>query len=386
MNAVVPASQSRAPTRVEKFMGAVFTPADRIEVKKALPAHVPFDRFERNLSNALMNNAKLLECNPREVFREVAKIAGLGLMLDAYLGEAYLVPDYRGGVQVRIGYRGLNKLARQSGEVASIHACAVHANDPFEIVEGTERSITHTPDVFEKNGPRGDVVGYYAVVKYKDGDTDFEPMSLRQIHAIRDRSDAWKAYAAKKIKSTPWATDEGEMAKKTVFRRLMKRVPQSADLSAAQRIEDRADVIEGIAVDVTPEAVGSAETSSLPAPDDRVSADAPFDPVDPDFREVGETTPQTRSPAAPKAPTAPRAPQAPKAPTRSAEPAPIDGTDWHTEIASYGDQLGSVEDLEALVEAIDMYGARFADAPDDIRAEVTKLQDAERARVARAAS
>ena len=60
------------------------------------------------------------------------------------------------------------------------------------------------------------------------------------MNRIRDRSDAWKAFKAQKIKSTPWHTDWSEMARKTVFRRLSKYLPSSTDRmqQAAERIDD----------------------------------------------------------------------------------------------------------------------------------------------------
>ena len=81
----------------------------------------------------------------------------------------------------------------------------------FKAVLGDDKKLVHEPDVF---GERGPIVGYYAVVKYRDGDSDFEPLTIAQAHAIRDRSDGWKAFKADKIKSTPWSTDEVEMSKK----------------------------------------------------------------------------------------------------------------------------------------------------------------------------
>jgi len=229
--------QQRAPSKVEVFLSRVLTTEDRAQLKAALPKHIPFERFERNLSNALMNEPRLLECNPREVFREVAKIAAIGLLIDSQLGEAYLIASSK-GPQARIGYRGLVKLARQSGEVAMVYAHEVYSNDEIECLLGDEKKLTHKPVLF---GDRGEVIGYYAVIKYKDGETDFEPMTPEQINTIRDKSDGYKAYKAGKIKDTPWASSYGEMAKKTCIRRLMKRSPQSPDLAAAINIEDTAE-------------------------------------------------------------------------------------------------------------------------------------------------
>src|SRR5205085_716082 len=103
----------------------------------SLPSHIKFDRFERGLTNAVMQNPKLLLCDPRLVFREVAKLVGLGLVLDPQLGEAYLFPARGNEPQARVGYRGLMKLARQSGEIAIIYPHEVCANDHFEVSLGT---------------------------------------------------------------------------------------------------------------------------------------------------------------------------------------------------------------------------------------------------------
>lgn len=230
----------RRASRVEAFMAKVMTDEDRRQIASALPSHIRMERFERNLSNALMNEPRLLECNPREVFREVAKIAAIGLLIDAQLGEAYLIVTSK-GPQARIGYRGLMKLARQSGDVSVIYAHAVHEFDEIECTLGDDKRLTHKPKLF---GERGIEVGYYAVVKYKDGTTDFEPMTLDEINKIRDKSDGYRAFKANKIKDTPWASSYEEMAKKTCIRRLMKRVPQSPDMADALSLEDRAEYAE----------------------------------------------------------------------------------------------------------------------------------------------
>jgi recombination protein RecT len=241
----VPATQAAAPrlSPVEAFAAEVL-PQDRAaEVFKALPAHIKPERFQRNLINALMQNPALLKCDPRLVYREVSKAAGLGLLIDPQLGEAYMVlvwngKEQRNEPQLRVGYRGLIKLARQSGQIAQIYAHEVCENDEHDIVLGDQKKLHHKPKIF---GSRGPVVGYYAVATFSDRTTDFELMTIEQVHEIRDRSDGWKAFKNNKIKSTPWSTDEGEMAKKTVIRRLMKRLPQSPELADLIGAEDEVE-------------------------------------------------------------------------------------------------------------------------------------------------
>lgn len=245
--------QVRQPTKLDVFFGQVMTDESRAELKACLPEQVPLARFERNLKNALMQNAKLLDLQPHLVWREVAKAASLGLLLDPILGEAAIVISFNGRAnreepQLRTMVRGLQKLARQSGEVALFYSHEVCQNDEFRCELGTAKNLVHNADVF---GNRGPVIGYYAVVKYTNGEDDFEPMSQQQVADIRDRSDSWKAYKANRIKDTPWASSHDEMAKKTVMRRLMKRMPQSPDVEHVLAKEDQVEFPDPI--DITPQ-------------------------------------------------------------------------------------------------------------------------------------
>lgn len=247
MNQIVKAS------KLDEYRIAVLPPERARDLYNSLPSHIKPAVFERNLVNALMANPALMDYDPRLIFREVSKAAGLGLLLDPLLGEAYIVTAYnyktkKTEPQLRVGYKGMNKLARQAGNVAGIYAHEVHALDDIECDLGFPKVFHHKPKLFVDRGP---IIGYVALVAYKDATFDFEPMSLEQCLGIRDRSDGWKAYKAEKIKSTPWASDESEMCKKTVLRRLMKRQDQSPELVRAFQIEDEAEQV--VAHDFTPE-------------------------------------------------------------------------------------------------------------------------------------
>lgn len=290
MNAVTN-THPRQLTPVQTFVEHVLNGDKRDEIARALPSHVSFARWERNLSNALMREPKLLKCDPRIVFREVAKIAALGLVLDPQLGEAYLIVDRNNDVQSRIGYRGLLKLAHQSGKVSAIYAHDICEMDVCEIDLGTEKRIVHKPNFMQ---PRGPVGAYYAAVRFRDGATDFEPMSIGEVHAIRGRSDAYRAFKRGLIKSTPWDTDEGEMSKKTVLRRLLKRVPMSPDMDRALSLEDEADhrdrTIDGVALPSAPKSIGARLDALAGVTNGDPEPEAPVDP------ETGEYADNPPSP------------------------------------------------------------------------------------------
>lgn len=239
MNQIVPAQ----PSRLDEYRVAVLPPERARDLYSSLPSHIKPAVFERNLVNALMANPALMDYDPRLIFREVSKAAGLGLLLDPLLGEGYIVTAYnyktkKTEPQLRVGYKGMCKLARQSGNVSGIYAHEVHAFDEVECDLGFPKVFHHRPKLFSD---RGELIGYVATITFKDGTFDFEPMSTEQCQGIRNRSDAWKAFKDGKIKSTPWSTDEVEMSKKTTLRRLMKRQEQSPELMEAIRIEDEAE-------------------------------------------------------------------------------------------------------------------------------------------------
>lgn len=236
------AGATRKPDKVTTFVGEVMPPERKDQILQSLPAHVKPERFERNLVIAINQHPKLLQCDPAKVFYEVTKAAALGLLLDPQLGEAYLITGWsrEDGIapQLRMGYRGMAKLAKQSGDVKNLYAHEVCEHDLFTVKLGVGKTLDHQPNYA---ADRGKIYAYYAVVHFLDGTADFEVMSIADIHRIRDRSDGWRAFRDGKIKSTPWATDESEMAKKTVIRRLAKRLPMSPELADAIQIEDDAD-------------------------------------------------------------------------------------------------------------------------------------------------
>ena len=300
MNEVV--RMPRSP--VEDFVDQVL-PSDRLQdLAREMPSHIRPDLFKRNLLNAIMINWDLMKCDPGLLFREVSKAAALGLYLDPALGEAYIILS-RGEPQLRVGYRGVTKLARQSGTVSLVYAHEVREGDFIECDQGTAKRLIHKPKLFTD---RGRIIGYYSVITFNDGAFDFEPMSISDIHGIRDRSDAWKAFKAKKIKSTPWSTDEPEMAKKTVIRRLMKRAPQSPELAEALRIEDAAE--------------GYLRDRALPAPQQRRAPSPSAAPMieapraDMVVADGGAIVPETERQPAPAAAQPTR-----RAPSPSAAPA-----------------------------------------------------------------
>ena len=210
--------------------------------------------FKREASfaiQALKNNDYLMRVayeNPESLQFAVLNVAAIGLSLNPALKQAYLVPRRVGGenrVVLDIPYLGLVHLACESGAIKWMQAQLVYSKDTFRFLGVGERPH-HEFDAF---GDRGDVVGVYSVSKTEDGEYLCDFMRLDEVFAIRDRTDAWKSFKAGRAKSCPWATDEGEMIKKTMIKRAYKLLPKNDKAGRLAKAVDVLNEHEGIDFD-----------------------------------------------------------------------------------------------------------------------------------------
>lgn len=209
-------------------------------IKKLLPAGMNDERFFMQVRRALMNNPALAECQPATLIGAVLEAADLGLDPSGRLGSAYLVP-YKGKVTLIPGYRGLIDLAGRSGLVRSINAWAVYEKDEFRVRHGF--TPEHIPFMSKTGEAPGQWYAVWARARMVGGVTEAEVMMKHEVLAIKARSPSAKS------DFSPWNSDEVEMARKTVIRRLIKKLPLSPTpqwdrLSKALDLADGA-VIEG---------------------------------------------------------------------------------------------------------------------------------------------
>lgn len=188
------------------------------ELKMALPQHVTVEKFSRVAMTAIQNNPALLEGDRKSLFGAIVRLAQDGLLPDGR--EAALVM-FGKQVQAMPMIAGVLKKIRQSGDVAKVSAQVVYEHDEFVWHLGFDEDVTHNPPKLDQ--PRGKAIGAYATAVLKDGSRLLEVMSLEEIEQVRNVSRAKG--------NGPWVTWWGEMARKTVMRRLSKRLPMSTDLT-----------------------------------------------------------------------------------------------------------------------------------------------------------
>jgi len=171
----------------------------------------------------------LQQCSLPSIKNAVINIASIGLTLNPAEKLAYLIPrkrSYKDGNQwvevweacLDISYRGLIKIATDSGSIRWAKAMLVHEGEEF-IWNGVDEKPTHNiANPFGRDeDDEAKLIGGYSLAKTSDGDYLCEMMSEKDIIKIRDSSDAYKF--GKEGKRGPWESNFGQMVKKTLLRR-----------------------------------------------------------------------------------------------------------------------------------------------------------------------
>lgn len=207
--------------------------------KDALPKDFNITRFVQNGIALLTGNETLYNFAVQHGVWQIQA----GLMRGAYLGldalnqEMYLVP-YGQTLQFMASYKGMVKMCQKYSQrkIKSIYAKLVRQGDEFEeVIINGEPSITFKAIPFN-NEP---VIGAFAVCLFEDGGIVTEAMSKKEIEEIRSKSKAKN--------SGPWSQFWGEMAKKTVLRRLCKSISIDMDATAREMFESGTEIETDVA-------------------------------------------------------------------------------------------------------------------------------------------
>lgn len=217
-----------ASGQLTEFRGTIDRLGD--EFCKALPKHITVAKFQRTVVSAVAGNPALLSKDRTSLLASCMKAASDGLLLDGR--EAALV-TFGNAVQYMPMIGGILKKIRQSGELESITSEVVYAGDEFtRWIDEDGEHFKHVPAYGED---RGDARLVYAFARTKDAGKYLEVMDRAGVERVRAVSRAKD--------SGPWVQWWDEMARKTVTRRLAKRLPMSTDVSDMFERDD-ADTVD----------------------------------------------------------------------------------------------------------------------------------------------
>jgi recombination protein RecT len=188
----------------------------RKEISSALPPQIPADKFIRTILTIVQLKPALLQADRKTLIAACMKAAQDGLFPDDR--EAALVL-FGSKVNYLVMFHGLLKQLYNTGGLKKISAHVVYEKDAFDYTLGDNESIMHKPYLGQD---RGKPVAAYAIAHTLADGTYRDVMSFDEIEHVRKK-------ARKTGEGGPWGDWWGEMAKKTVVRRMAKYLPRSAE-------------------------------------------------------------------------------------------------------------------------------------------------------------
>lgn len=195
--------------------------------KSALPTDFNQTRFIQNCMVVLQDTKDIEKVEPVSVARTMLKGAFLGL--DFFNKECYAIA-YGNTLQFQTDYKGEKKIVKKYSinPITDIYAKLVREGDIFEesIVNG-KQTINFVPLPFNNE----EIIGVFAVALFKDNAIMYETMSTEDINKVR-------ADYSKQAGGKAWIKSWGEMAKKTVLRRLCKHIEIDFDTIEQQKTWD----------------------------------------------------------------------------------------------------------------------------------------------------
>lgn len=185
------------------------------------------------------NADKLQQCTPESIAGVIKHCCQLGLELGWGSGtpDIYLIP-YSKDCQMQMSYTGELKLARRSGLLKSAYSDIIYSGDEFEAWNDMDgQHFKHKKTGWQNQSPEN-IQAVYAVAVTNDGTPYLEVMT-------KDAIDLLEAKTRKGSNQSPaWRDWWDQMARKTVLRRVLKKLPQGKEQPLAESIDNQASVIE----------------------------------------------------------------------------------------------------------------------------------------------
>lgn len=216
------------------------------QFKTALPAHLKqnAERYMRVALTEYRRNPDLQTCNPYSVLAASMVATGLGLEVGPG-GRAYLIP-YKEECTFVPGWKGLVELANRSGR-SSVWTGVIYEDQRFEYQQGDQPFLRITEDADDTDPDR--IAYTYAVGRITGAEWPvIERWSVRRVRIHFDRFN--------KVGAKHYAHKNWEMyARKVPLLQILKYMPYSPELEAAQILEVRAEHGRGLTLETAADAL-----------------------------------------------------------------------------------------------------------------------------------
>jgi recombination protein RecT len=202
------------------------------QFKHALPSHITPEQFVAVLTRAAMANNDLVLADRISFFEAALAAAIDGLMPDGKEGAMVIY-----NTKIKVGgkeewikkvqwlpmIRGILTKLYNTGQVKSATVGIVYQGDEFRSWTDDDGEHLFHEEADDADRDMSVIRRYYAAVYMKDGGRFVETMRVKDIEKIRNSS--------KSKDRGPWVDWFEEMAKKSVFKRLAKRLPVSREIA-----------------------------------------------------------------------------------------------------------------------------------------------------------
>lgn len=213
------------------------------------------NKYILGVVNTITNNPDLLKCTSESLRDAAITSAVLNIPLDARQ-YAWLVP-YGNKAQFQLSYKGYVHIAKRDRDVDNIISVLVYEKDDFSFDIGSN-TIHHIPNLDDNGYGKDESIKYaYAVVRFRHNtgrSPMFEVMTRNQIDKIK--SKAKQQYI--------WGPHYGEMARKTVIKRVCKH-GQLGDVARYDEIDN--SIENDKIINVTPSGELSVTNDDLASKD-----------------------------------------------------------------------------------------------------------------------
>lgn len=204
----------------------------KTQFTEILPSTCNFNKFKQIVRTSLIKSPDLLLADRASLFSACLEAGKDGLMPDGKESAlvVYNAKSSNGTYIKKVQYMpmiaGIIKKIYQTNEIITFSCHVIYENDEFDYSLGDNEYILHKPTLSDKGSP----IGVYVIIKTKDNAVYREVMNKSEIEYIRSIS---------KVKDGVfWSKHWGEMAKKTVIRRLTKRLHLNVDIENIIRRDD----------------------------------------------------------------------------------------------------------------------------------------------------
>lgn len=197
--------------------------SERKLIEGLLPPHMKYERFATTIFLSVTKTPDLLTVERSSLIAAFIQAASWGLEPDTPAGYCNIV-KIGGKAALWPQYKGLLELAYRTGELLHTEARLVFPDDELEYAFGLEGILRHVPKDKQRDG--NNYTHCYAIAHKTDGVKQWDIMTRDEIMRIAKKSPAFAN------SNGPWKNHEQEMAKKTVYKRLLKTVRFSPEKAA----------------------------------------------------------------------------------------------------------------------------------------------------------